>query len=238
MLGPNGSGKTTLLRCINGFLKPATGKIEVNNVPLIQMSRQEIAQSVSVVPQRTDNVFAFRALDMVIMGRSPALEIWQRPTSSDRIDAVSLLGELGIEHLAECPFNEISGGEQQMVLLARAIFQNTPIILLDEPTSHLDLKNQVKIMELVRDVALDKGITTIMTLHDPNLALNYCDEVILLKDGCIMGMGEKSQVLIDENLSAMYELEVRVRMTYEGEQVILPGSWQKNNDYGKGGYCL
>ncbi len=173
LLGPNGSGKTTLLRCINGFLKPATGKIEVNNVSLAQMSRQKIAQSISIVPQQTDNVFAFRVTDMVIMGRSPMLEMWQRPTSSDRIDAVNLLGELGIGHLAECPFNEISGGEQQMVLLTRAIFQNTPIMLLDEPTSHLDLKNQIKIMELVRDVALDRGITTVMTLHDPNLALNY-----------------------------------------------------------------
>ncbi len=225
LLGPNGSGKTTLFRCINGFLKPTTGTVEINNTSLAQMSRQEIAQNISIVPQQTNNVFGFKVVDMVVMGRSPTLEIWQKPTPFDRINAVDLLKELGVEHLTERPFNEISGGERQMVLLARAIFQNTPIMLLDEPTSHLDLKNQVKIMELVRSVALEKGITVIMTLHDPNLALNYCDEIVLLKNGRIVDMGEKGRVLIDKSLSAVYELKIRVRTTHQGKQVILPESW-------------
>ncbi len=231
LLGPNGSGKTTLLKCINGILKPATGRVEVNNVLIELLGRQEIAKNMSVVPQQTNTVFAFKVADMVVMGRSPLLEIWQKPTASDRIDAKELLAKLGIGHLAERPFTEISGGERQMVLLARAIFQDTPIMLLDEPTSHLDLKNQIKIMELVRDVALERGITTIMTLHDPNLALHYCDEVVLLKSGRIMDMGKRNQVLFDENLSAMYDLKVNVEVTHQGKQVILPESWQQNNNF-------
>lgn len=231
LLGPNGSGKTTLLKCINGILKPAAGRIEINNVSLEQMSRPEIARSMSVVPQQTNTVFSFKVVDMVVMGRSPVLEVWQKPTLSDRAEAVKLLTELGIGHLAERPFNEISGGERQMVLLARAIFQNTPIMLLDEPTSHLDLKNQVKIMELVRSVALKRGITTIMTLHDPNLALHYCDEVVLLKNGRIMDMGKINQVLLDENLSTMYEIKVNMEVTRQGKQVIIPESWQGGNNY-------
>lgn len=229
LLGPNGSGKTTLLKCINGILKPEKGRIEINNVSLEQLDRQEIAKNMSVVPQQTNTVFAFKVVDMVVMGRSPVLEMWQKPTLSDRADAVNLLIDLGIGYLAERRFNEISGGERQMVLLARAIFQDTQIMLLDEPTSHLDLKNQVKIIDLVRSVAIKRGITTIMTLHDPNLALHYCDEVVLLKDGRIMDMGKTDQVLFDDNLSTMYELKVNVEVTRQGKKVILPESWQENN---------
>ncbi len=238
LLGPNGSGKTTLLKCINGILKPATGRIKVNNVLIELLSRQEIAKNMSVVPQQTNTVFAFKAADMVVMGRSPLLEIWQKPTASDRIDAKELLKKLGIGYLAERPFTEISGGERQMVLLARAIFQDTPIMLLDEPTSHLDLKNQIKIMDLVRGVALERGITTVMTLHDPNLALHYCDEVILLKNGRIMDMGKREQVLFDENLSRMYDLKVNVEVTHQGKQVILPESWQESKNYITGGFYV
>lgn len=234
MLGPNGSGKTTLLKCINGIYKPATGCIKVYNVPLEQLDRQKIARKMSVVPQQTNSVFAFKVADMVVMGRSPKFEIWQTPSPSDRADAIKLLVDLGVGHLAERRFNEISGGERQLVLLARAIFQNTQIMLLDEPTSHLDLKNQVKIIELVKSVTIERGITTIMTLHDPNLALYYCDEVVLLKNGCIMDMGKTNQVLFDENLSSVYELKVNVEVTQRGKKVILPECWQKNNTYQEG----
>ncbi|MDD3315611.1 MAG: ABC transporter ATP-binding protein [Syntrophaceticus sp.] len=231
LLGPNGSGKTTLLKCINGIYKPATGCVKVNNVALDQLDRQEIARKMSVVPQQTNSVFAFKVADMVVMGRSPTFEIWQAPSPSDRVDAVNLLKDLGIGHLAERRFNEISGGERQMVLLARAIFQNTQIMLLDEPTSHLDLKNQVKIIELVKSVTVERGITTIMTLHDPNLALYNCDEVVLLKSGRITGIGKTDQILIDENLSNIYELNVNVEVTQRGKKVIIPECWQEKNTY-------
>ena len=231
LLGPNGSGKTTLLKCINGIYKPATGCVKVNNVPLDQSDRQEIARKMSVVPQQTNSVFAFKVADMVVMGRSPTFEIWQAPSPSDRVDAIKLLKDLGVGHLAERHFNEISGGERQLVLLARAIFQNTQIMLLDEPTSHLDLKNQVKIIELVKSVTVERGITTIMTLHDPNLALYNCDEVVLLKNGRITGIGKTDQILIDENLSNIYELNVNVEVTQRGKKVIIPECWQENNAY-------
>jgi iron complex transport system ATP-binding protein len=229
LLGPNGSGKTTLLKCINGIYKPATGCVKVNNVPLTELDRQEIAKKMSVVPQQTNSVFAFKVADMVVMGRSPTFEIWQAPSPSDRVDAVNLLKDLGIGHLAERRFNEISGGERQMVLLARAIFQNTQIMLLDEPTSHLDLKNQVKIIELVKSVTVERGITTVMTLHDPNLALYNCDEVVLLKNGRITGIGKTDQILIDENLSNIYELSVNVEVTQRGKKVIIPECWQEKH---------
>jgi iron complex transport system ATP-binding protein len=231
LLGPNGSGKTTLLKCINGILKPARGCISVHNVSLKKMDRQEIAKNMSVVPQQTNTVFAFKVVDMVVMGRSPALEMWQKPTLTDRDDAAKVLTELGVGHLAERCFNEISGGERQMVLLARSIYQDTKIMLLDEPTSHLDLKNQIKIMDIVRSVAMERKITIIMTLHDPNLALHYCNDVVLLKEGCIMDMGEKAQVLFDDNLSSMYELKVSLEETLQGIKVILPECWREINNY-------
>lgn len=228
LLGPNGSGKTTLLKCINGIRKPVKGRIDVNDIPLDQLNRQEIAKEMSVVPQQTSIVFAFKVVDIVVMGRSPQLNMWQKPTETDKSDAVKLLNDLGIGHLAERRFNEISGGERQMVLLSRALFQNTQIMLLDEPTSHLDLKNQVKIIDLVRNVATERGITVIMTLHDPNLALHYCDEVILLKDGLIIDRGRTEDVLFDDNLSNMYEIRVNLEVTPGGKKVIIPESWQKD----------
>jgi iron complex transport system ATP-binding protein len=234
LLGPNGSGKTTLLKCINGIYKPATGCVKVNNVPLTELDRQEIAKKMSVVPQQTNSVFAFKVADMVVMGRSPTFEIWQAPSPSDRVDAVNLLIDLGVGHLSERRFNEISGGERQLVLLARAIFQNTQIMLLDEPTSHLDLKNQVKIIELVKSVTVERGITTVMTLHDPNLALYNCDEVVLLKNGRITGIGKTDQILIDENLSDIYELNVNVEVTQRGKKVIIPECWQEKTHIKKG----
>ena len=231
LLGPNGSGKTTLLKCINGTREPEKGHIIVNTVPLKQLNRQKIARKMSVVPQQTSIVFAFKVLDMVVMGRAPSLEMWQKPTMSDRSDAMNLLAELGVAHLAERHFNEISGGERQMVLIARAIFQDTQIMLLDEPTNHLDLKNQVKILDLVKMVAVKRGITVLMTLHDPNLALHYCNEVILLKEGCIMDMGKTDEVLFDENLSSVYEIKVNVEVTPRGKKVIIPESWQVKSTY-------
>jgi iron complex transport system ATP-binding protein len=132
---------------------------------------------------------------------------------------------LGISSLAERSFNEISGGEKQMVLIARAIFQNAEIMLLDEPTAHLDYKNQFVIMDLIKKVAREKERTVIITLHDPNLAMHYCDEVLMLKKGKIISAGKTSEVFQVHTLRQMYETNIHIDVTSNGFSVVIPGDW-------------
>lgn len=227
LLGPNGSGKTTLLKCINGIMKPKSGRVICGGTIIEKLDRKEIARKISVVPQQVSIIFPFKVEDIVVMGRAPSLGLWETPKAADRSAAVKLLQELGIEHLAGRHFNEISGGERQMVLLARALFQDTEIMLLDEPTNNLDYRNQVLVLDLIKKIALKRKITVVMTLHDPNLALHYCDEVILLKNECVVAQGKVEEVLTDENLlSSIYKIDIRVEVMKKGNQVIMPRSWQ------------
>lgn len=225
LLGPNGSGKTTLLDCINGLNKPKSGEITVSKESIYNMDRKELAKKMSRVPQQTNIVFPFKVIELVVMGKAPYLENWESPGRQDYERATTLLDSLGVETLAERPFNKISGGEKQMVLIARAIFQNAEIMLLDEPTAHLDYKNQFIILDLITKVAKKNNLTVIITLHDPNLAMHCCDEIVMLKKGEIVSWGKTSEILKSDLLSKMYDMDISVDFVSNGTQVIIPCHW-------------
>lgn len=226
LLGPNGSGKTTLLKCINGLRTPMDGQVMIDGAPIDLMTRQGIASKVSVVPQQANIVFPFKVIELVIMGKCPELQHWQSPQAADYVRAETLMESLGIGHLAYRRVTEISGGERQLVLIARAIFQGADIMLLDEPTAHLDYRNQFAILRLVTGVAREKGLTVIITLHDPNLAFHYCNKIVLLKEGRIVSMGNASAVFQERILSELYDMDICIGDIAERDcQVVLPSDW-------------
>lgn len=222
LLGPNGSGKTTLLKCLNGILSPHSGHIKVLGQDLAKLSREKIAQRIAVVPQELNIVFSFSVLQIVLMGGSVRYGIAGIPKGSDRRDAMGVLEELNIHHLANRKYNELSGGEKQMVLFARALFQNTGILLLDEPTSHLDFKRQFSILETVRRITREKGLTTIMTLHDPNAAFRYCDRLVMLSKGRILHQGLRDEVFHVESLESIYDMKIHMGHTDTGSKYVTP----------------
>ncbi|MGD0916183.1 MAG: ABC transporter ATP-binding protein [Thermodesulfobacteriota bacterium] len=230
LLGPNASGKTTLLKCINGVLKPKEGQVRVNGSHIRDLSRREIARLMAVVPQQTTVVFSFTALQMVVMGRAARLGKLKLPSRQDYRDAEKTLEELKVGDLAKRPFNELSGGERQLIVLARALFQDTLILLMDEPTSHLDFKNQFMIMDMVREVTKAKRLATVISLHDPNLAARYCSQMVMLKEGRILQEGPRETVFGRKTLEAVYGMKVIVENTSQGTSVVIPEKWTRGNE--------
>lgn len=225
LLGPNGSGKTTLLKCINRLIKPVSGLIKIKGQDIKDMKQKDIAKQVSCVPQQINVVFSFRVIDLVVMGKSPYLKDWETPKAQDYKDAMIVLESINIEGLADRRFNELSGGERQMVLIARAIFQNADVMLLDEPTAHLDYKNQFSILDTIKEVSRNRGLTIIITLHDPNLAMHYCDELVMLKKGELVSKGKTLDVLHSEILSEVYDMGVDIGFVNNGTSVVMPKKW-------------
>ncbi len=222
LLGPNGSGKTTLLKCINRILKINSGKITIGGRDLAKLSREEIAGLIAVVPQELNVVFSFTVMQMVLMAGSIRFGLSGTAKRHDHGRALEILEELHIKHLAERRYNELSGGEKQMVLIARALFQKAGILLLDEPTSHLDFKRQYLIMEMIRKITKEKDLTTIMTLHDPNTAGRYCDRLVMLNNGRISHQGLRGKVFHAAHLEALYDMKINMQRTDTGAEYVLP----------------
>ena len=223
LLGPNGSGKSTLFKCINSLLKPQQGRVTIGEKNIDRLSRAAIAGIMAVVPQQASVAFTFSALHMVLMGRSSRMGMMGRPSPDDVRDAVAVLSDLGIVHLKKRSFNALSGGERQIVLLARALFQDPSILLLDEPTAHLDFKNQYLIMDLVLDLTRKHQLTTLITLHDPNLAAFYCNQLIMLKQGRIHRMGKTADIFDESAIEALYDMKVSVQNGHRGQWFVMPG---------------
>jgi iron complex transport system ATP-binding protein len=217
ILGPNGVGKTTLLRCINGLLKVRNGTIMIDEEDLRRMSRVDVAKRVGYVPQRAD-VSQITVFDFVLLGRKPHIT-WDVSKKDIKI-AKDIINRLGLDALSLKYITEISGGELQKVQIARALVQEPKILLLDEPTSSLDLCNQHQIMSTIVDVVKRNDLTAIMTLHDINLALRYSDKFIMLKEGKIFAAGGH-EVITPENIEAVYNLPVNVA-NYMGRPIIIP----------------
>lgn len=222
LLGPNGSGKTTLLKCINKVLSAETGSITIRGRDIAALPREEIARLIAVVPQELNVVFSFSVTEIVVMAGSTRFGISGIAKKSDYSTALEILQELHIGHLARRRYNELSGGEKQMVLIARALFQKAAILLLDEPTSHLDFKRQYVIMELIRKITKEKKLTTIMTLHDPNAAGRYCDRLIMLNGGRICHQGLRDKVFDVESLESLYDMRIKMGRTDTGAEYVLP----------------
>jgi len=207
LLGPNGSGKTTILKCLNGTLKPKTGEIYIENHNIKNLSYKEIAKFISVVPQEHSAIFSYLVIDIVAMGITPYLSFGRMPTKKDYRTAYTKLEFFNIQHLAEKNYNQLSGGEKQLVLIARALMQNTDYLIMDEPTSHLDFKNQHLLMKELKKLS-ENGKSVITALHDPNLALRFCDRIIMVKNGEVIFSGENTKVMNPQNLQILYDAPV------------------------------
>ncbi|MEW6102234.1 MAG: ABC transporter ATP-binding protein [bacterium] len=208
LVGPNGSGKTTLLKCINRILKFKIGKILVKEKNIKQMKSQEIAKLVGYVPQDANSSFYSTVFDTVLLGRRPYIT-WSVSTKDKEVVA-HLLNLMGLEGMATREFSQLSGGERQKVVIARALAQEPEILLLDEPTSNLDLRHQLEVLDLITNIVDKRGISAIMAIHDLNLAARYSHKVMMLKEGGVFSAGEVEAVFTEENIREVYGVEVKV----------------------------
>lgn len=215
IIGPNGAGKSTLLKCINFSLKPKGGAILIDNKNLFQLDRKEIARNIGVVPQNLGINFPFTAFDIVLMGRTPYLGQIDRESLDDIRIAKEAMKITNTEHLAERSIDEISGGERQRVIIARALAQQPKILLLDEPTLHLDINHQLDILELAKELARNTKMIVILVSHDLNLSSRYSDKLILLQSGKIFAIGKPEEVITKENMMDIYRIEIEMNYNTE-----------------------
>ena len=204
IIGPNGSGKTTLMKVISGILRPQNGQLEIMGRSIDNYTRKNLAQTIAFVPQTIPVDFPFTVTEIVLMGRSPYLGMLGLEQEIDLEIARQAITFTGIEHLAHRKLDQLSGGEQQRVFVARAICQQPQVILLDEPTSSLDLAHQVRLMDLMERLKTDKGVTVVMVSHDVNLAAMYGNRLLLLNQGQIMRLGTPEEVLTFQTLEETY----------------------------------
>ncbi len=210
LIGPNGAGKSTLMRSISGVIPVQSGKVSVAGADILSLPAMQRARFLAVVPQAVSLPPAFTVWETVLLGRTPYLNFLGQISEKDEKIARLALERVDALELAERRVGELSGGEQQRVLLARALAQSTPILLLDEPTVHLDLQHQVSLMDTVCSLAHTDHLAVLVALHDLNLAARYADRVALLVAGEVMALGNPRQVLTPELISAAYHLPVRV----------------------------
>ena len=204
IIGPNGSGKTTLLRSLAGTISPDRGTIRILGRDLQEYTRRDLARNVALVPQLPDQDFTFTVREVVLMGRSPHLGLLGLESGRDQDIARRSMEATRIEHLAQRRMHQLSGGEKQRVMIARALAQDPQIMLLDEPTSSLDLAHQIRIMDLLERLKKELGITVVMVAHDLNLAALYADRLLLLRDGQTEQTGSPGEVLTFDNLERAF----------------------------------
>lgn len=221
LLGPNGGGKTTLLKTLLGLLPPRDGEVILNGKPLSAISVRERARLIGYVPQVHTGTFAFTVETVVLMGRTAYGSLFSRPGAKDIAVAREMLARLGIAHLAQRSYTEISGGERQLVLLARALAQEPRFVVLDEPTASLDFGNQGKVLREVETLT-SAGLGVLFTTHDPNHALRAAHRSCLLRAGAIVAEGKTRDVLSRENLEALYGAAV-VPVSDSARLAFLPG---------------
>lgn len=209
ILGPNGTGKSTLVKCLAGLYRPLAGSLSLAGREAGTLGRAAVARIAAYVPQLHQGVFAFSVFEVVLMGRAPHLGFFGAPGRRDREVADRAIAALGIEHLAGKPYTDLSGGERQLVLFARILAQEPRLLLLDEPTSHLDFGNQVQVLALIRRLA-DQGLAVIMTSHFPDHAFLTSRTVAVMAGGRFMAVGRPGEVVTEERLAAVYGVDVRI----------------------------
>lgn len=221
ILGPNGSGKTTLFKCITGLWKHQTGDVIVDGISVDKLSFRKRARLFSVVPQEHEPPFPYSVFDVVLMGRASYVGVFSSPGKRDYEMVEQSLKIAGIEYLRDVPYTKISGGERQLTLIARALCQSAPVMLLDEPTSHLDFKNQITLLKKIKEIAEQRNLTVVMTLHDPNLASIFSDKVVVINSGTKIAEGTPDEILTEDLIKSVYDVEVR-KTQINGQSIICP----------------
>ncbi|MDX1375663.1 MAG: ABC transporter ATP-binding protein [Burkholderiales bacterium] len=221
VLGPNGSGKTTLFRTLLGLLAPHGGSIALDGAALESLPRDAIARRIGYVPQAHAGYFAYSVREMVLMGRTAHLGAFGAPGLRDRERAEAALETLGIAALAERPFTEISGGERQLTLIARALAQEAGLLVMDEPTASLDFGNQVRVLERLERLAA-RGIAVLFSTHDPDHAFLCAQRALLIAEGRALALGPPREVIRSDTLERLYGVSVRIVQTAEGAHTCVP----------------
>jgi iron complex transport system ATP-binding protein len=211
ILGPNGSGKTTLLKSISRTLKPYKGTILLDKKDIYSIKSVELAKHMAVVPQESTIGFSFTALDIVLMGRNPHMNRFQMESEKDLAIVKKAMERTNTWQLAKRPINELSGGEKQRVVIARALAQEPQVLLLDEPLTHLDMVNQLEIMDLVKELCLKEHMIVLAVIHDLNLAARYCSSAVLLKGKTVFAAGTLDEVLTSQNIKSVFQVDALVK---------------------------
>ncbi|BDC36568.1 MAG: ABC transporter ATP-binding protein [Candidatus Methanoliparum thermophilum] len=222
IVGPNGAGKTTLLRCISRILKPVKGRVMLNGVDIWSIERKEMAKFIGYISQPF-NFMHISVFDLVLAGRTPYFSWFSRDKDIDKV--VKILHLLDLENLAMRKYSELSSGQQQKVLIARLLVQNPDFVLMDEPTANLDIKHQLEVMEIIKNLVSKNNLKVIMAIHDLNLALKYADKIAMMKDGTIYKIGETASVLTPEIIEEVFEVEVEL-ISHNGGLYVSPKTKQ------------
>ncbi len=218
LVGPNGSGKTTLLKCINRILKPKQGAILLEGENIQGLGLRELAQSIGYVPQSSPASLALTVFDTILLGRKPYVN-W-KTGERDKHIVFEILRLMKLEEIAFRMFNELSGGEKQKVLVARAFAQEPQVLLLDEPTSNLDLRHQFEVLELVIDMVQARGLSAVMAMHDLNLASRFSDKLVILKNGRVYAAGQGRDILTSQNIREVYGVEAAIYDEFDRPHIV------------------
>ena len=221
LLGPNGSGKTTLLKVLLGLCRPQKGEVRLEGDSVSQISPRALARRIAYVPQTHRISFAYRVIDMVLMGRMPHKPFFFQYSKEDKAEALKALERLSIAHLRNRPYTEVSGGERQLTLIARALAQGADILVMDEPVNGLDYGNQIRLLGRIADLA-DNGYTFIKTTHFPEHAIWVSDRVVMLKKGRVVADGDALEVINEKNLYLLYNTDIGMADLDEGLRVCVP----------------
>jgi iron complex transport system ATP-binding protein len=234
IIGPNGSGKTTLLRNISSWYKPDAGTVLIHGRDVLSYTSRALAHEMAFVTQNARIEFEFTAMDIVLMGRSPYISRFGSETQEDIEKSRKIMELTKTWELKDRSVTTLSAGEMQRVMIARALVQDTPILLMDEPISNLDINHQIQIMDLIKGYQREKGVTVVMVLHDLNIAAQYCEKLILLNRGEIFCSGEPESVLTRDNIRAVYGIDVHIMENpLSGHPMVVPISTLGNPDLSK-----
>lgn len=218
ILGPNGAGKTTLLHLALGWLKPQSGRILLHSRPLESYTRRELGQQIGLVPQTEQISFEYTLLEYVLLGRAPYLPPLQMPTAQDCRLALHALEQVGLAEQANRSILKLSGGERQLALLARALVQQPSLILMDEPTAHLDLGNKRRLLDILR-ILLKRGISVVLTTHEPDFAAAIATYLVLVGNGRVYEAGPLNEVFTSGKISSLYHVPVRI-LDLDGKKLL------------------
>lgn len=220
ILGPNGTGKTTLIKCFNNLLKLNEGNIFINDTNIHDLSQREIAKNIAYIPQEHTSTFEFSVFDVVLMGRSPYIDFLDTPSEKDYKITEDTLKKFNIYHMKDKAYTKLSGGEKQLIFFARVYAQQANVLLLDEPTSHLDFGNQIRTLKLIENLSKE-GKAVVMTSHFPDHAFLSSNKVAIMKEKRFIDFGSPEDVITEDTMKDIYGIDVKI-LDLEGRKICIP----------------